>query len=87
MTNVDMMMRNYHLTTAEILYYMPDHPNLIQSFVWQQYDVAPSYPQLKKFLDFWSKNIEATLHSVAVASREALSPEEFRYAAASYRLH
>ncbi len=87
MTDIELLMTNHHLTTAEILYYMPDHPSLIQSFIWQQYDTAPHYPALKKFLDYWARNIDARLHSVAVASREALTPAEFRYAAVSYRIH
>ncbi|MFQ5534883.1 MAG: protein usg [Sphingomonadales bacterium] len=87
MANLDLTMQNYHLATAEILYYMPDHPSLVQTFIWQQYDVAPNYPQLKKFLDFWTANIDATLHSVAVVSRKTLSPAEYRFAAASYRIH
>ena len=34
-------LRGYSLTTAEILYHMPDHPALIQSYIWQDYDVHP----------------------------------------------
>ena len=87
MTDLELLMRNPQLMTAEIIYYMPDHPSLLQSFIWQQYDVAPHYPALKKFLDFWTNNIDAKLHSVAVASRQAISPAEFRFAAASYQIH
>ena len=41
----------YGLLTAEIHYYMPDHPSLLQLFVWQDYDVAPRFPVLHHFLD------------------------------------
>jgi hypothetical protein len=41
--------KGYGLTTAEINYWMPDHPKLIQLFVWQTYDVAPSFPVLHRF--------------------------------------
>ena len=37
---------------TEILYRMPDHPSLLQTYVWQDYDVHPRFPRLKKFLDF-----------------------------------
>ena len=37
----------FSLTTAEILYRLPDHPSLLQSFVWQEYDVHPRFPRLK----------------------------------------
>ena len=29
-------LEGYGLMTAEIHYYMPDHPHLIQQFLWQQ---------------------------------------------------
>ncbi len=57
-------LEGYRLTTAEILYHLPDHPHLVQSFLWQQFDIAPRYPELQRFLAFWEKNIEGKLHSV-----------------------
>src|SRR5579875_2511433 len=56
-------LRDYRLTTAEIIYHLPDHPDLLQSFIWQHLDIAPDYPNLRRFLDFWQKNIEGMLHS------------------------
>ncbi len=44
--------REYRLTTAEIIYHLPDHPDLLQSFVWQKLDLAPEFPELRRFLDF-----------------------------------
>jgi len=46
-------LKGYSLTTAEILYRMPDHPSLIQSYIWQDYDLHPRFPKLTKFLEFW----------------------------------
>ena len=40
----------YGLTTAQILYRMPDHPSLLQTYVWQNYDLFPKFPALKDFL-------------------------------------
>ncbi len=48
-----LQLRDYRLTTAEILYHMPDHPHLLQSYLWQEYDLAPNFPALRRFLDFW----------------------------------
>ena len=76
----------YALTTAEILYYLPDHPLLVQSYVWQNYDVAPQFPKLHEFLDFWSKNIEGKLHSVQVA-HAARGRDRLRYANVSLSVH
>ena len=60
--------RDYRLTTAEILYHLPDHPNVLQTFIWQGLDIAPRYPVLTKFLDFWRSEIEGRLHSVRVGT-------------------
>ena len=43
----------FKLTTAEILYRMPDYSYLLQCVVSQKLDTAPEYPKLQKFLDFW----------------------------------
>ena len=58
-------LQDYRLTTAEILYHLPDHPNLLQTFIWQDLDIAPRYPALHKFLDFWTREIEGSLEGVA----------------------
>lgn len=70
----------WRLATAEVLYYLPDHPSLLQSFVWQTLDLAPRYPRLRQFLDFWRREIEAVIHSVRLASGEELAPGQVRQA-------
>lgn len=70
--------KGYRLTTAEILYHLPDHPGVLQSFVWQELDIAPRYPVLRGFLDFWTRRIEGRLHSVRVGSTPLISPGELR---------
>ena len=87
MANLAIQLDNYRLTTAEILYHLPDHPALLQSFVWQDYDLAPRFPVLHRFLDFWSHQIEGKLHSVKVASRGIISAAELRLADAEFQLH
>ncbi len=79
--------RGYGLTTAHILYRMPDHRDLLQTFVWQDYDVHPHFPQLLKFLDFWTKKLEGPLHSVTVNHRGLVTPAELRIAAGQFALH
>jgi uncharacterized protein Usg len=78
---------NNRLTTADILYHMPDHPGLLQSFVWQYLGVAPSFPRLRKFLDYWVDNIDGRLHSVTVAHASLAERREIRIADGMYRLH
>ena len=77
-----LQLKGYGLMTAEISYYMPDHPDLIQLFVWQHYDVAPRFPELHKFLDFWVRNLDGKLHSVRVAHAELITPGQLRHASA-----
>ena len=73
-----MQLEGYGLTTVQVHYYLPDHPSLIQMFLWQQYDLAPRFPVLKRFLDFWRREIEAALHSVQIAHNHLIGPQEWR---------
>ena len=77
----------YRLTTAEIIYRMPDHPDLLQSFIWQKLDLAPDFPELRRFLEFWSRNIEGKLHSVKVGQARSAGRARFRHVSASLGLH
>lgn len=87
MSNIERQLAGYRLTTAEILYHLPDHPDLLQAFIWQTLDIAPRYPVLRKFLDFWEMNIEGRLHSVQIAQRGIVSAAEFRLANTELTLH
>lgn len=80
-------LQGYRLTTAEILYRLPDHPHLVQSFIWQQLDIAPRFPELHRFLAFWEKNIEGKLHSVKIAQASLVGPARMRHAQVSLSLH
>ncbi|MBS0644444.1 MAG: usg protein [Acetobacteraceae bacterium] len=80
-------LNDYRLTTAEILYHLPDHPALLQSFVWQDLDLAPQYPVLRKFLDFWHREIDGRVHSVRVGSAGLIQPAKMRHAGALLTLH
>jgi len=80
-------LNGYRLTTAEILYHLPDHPDLLQTFIWQELDMAPRFPVLKKFLKFWERELEGRLHSVRVATVGLVSAVEWRHAAHVQHLH
>jgi uncharacterized protein Usg len=77
----------YGLTTASILYGMPDHPSVLQTFVWQAYDLAPRFPALTRFLEFWKRELEGPLHSVSVAHQPLIRPAEVRAINCEFRLH
>ncbi len=70
----------YRLTTAEITYHLPDHPHILQSFVWQNLDLAPTFPALRRFLAFWQRNLEGKVHSVKVAYSGIITSPQFRAA-------
>ncbi len=78
---------DYRLTTAEILYHLPDHPRLLQSYVWQDLDIAPRFPVLSRFLGFWEKELEGKLHSVKVASCELIRPASLVYCKGELKIH
>jgi uncharacterized protein Usg len=82
-----LQLNNFRLTTAHILYHMPDHPGLLQSYVWQDYDLAPKFPTLRRFLDFWSHNLDGKLHSVEIASCELLQAPQWCNAEALLTVH
>ncbi|MCI4660417.1 MAG: usg protein [Neomegalonema sp.] len=79
-------LNGYALTTAEITYRMPDARALLQVFTWQDYDMAPKFPKLERFLDFWDRELEGPIHSVRVAHAQLLSPTDIRHAS-EYRIH
>jgi len=86
-TDFERQIRGYGLTTAEIHYHMPDHPSLLQVYVWQDYDVAPRFPVLIGFLDHWEREIEAALHSVRVAHQHLIRPAEWRALSGVITIH
>ena len=82
-----LQLKDYRLTTAEILYRLPDHPRLLQSYIWQDLDLAPRYPVLRKFLDFWAKTLEGPLFKVTVGHCRLIKPAELKAIGAEFRLH
>lgn len=77
----------YRLTKAEILYHKDDEPHLLQSFLWKDYDTAPDYPELQRFLEIFRQHIDGSLHSVRVESLEEVRPPEYIYATVSTAIH
>jgi uncharacterized protein Usg len=72
-------LQGYRLTTAEIMYRMPDHPDILQTYIWQEFDLAPGFPMLRGFLEFWRRELDGPLHSVRVTSARLIGPSSFRH--------
>ena len=87
MTLFELQVMGYRLTTAEIIYRLPDHPALLQSFIWQKFDLAPEFPELRKFLEFWKENIEGKLHSVNVKQSSRPAANRFRHVKHAVTMH
>ncbi len=80
-------LEGYGLTTAQILYRRPDHRWLLQTYIWQHYDLFPEFPELQRFLDFWRAKLDGPLHSVTVAHSKLIAPAELRAVGGVFRLH
>lgn len=87
MSELEMMLRGYGLTTAQIFYRMPDHPAFLQSYVWQNYDLAPDFPEMNGFLKFWQEKLEGPIHSVRYVHRKLISASEWRQVKGEIILH
>ncbi len=72
MSNLEKQLLGWRLTTAEIYYFLPDHPSIMQRFTWQEYDKSPDFPQLYRFLEFWQASLDGKLHSVEIMSADLL---------------
>ncbi|MEW9805888.1 usg protein [Mesorhizobium sp. ZMM04-5] len=84
---MELMLKGYGLTTAHILYHMPDHPHLLQSYIWQDYDLAPRFPALIRFVEFWRAKLEGPLHSVRYTHKKLISATEWRNVTGELALH
>jgi len=87
LTETELMLKNYGLTTAQIYYHMPDYKNVLNTFVWQEYDLAPDYHRLFQFIEFWQANIEGPLHSVQFTHRIQLSSGQWRNVVGEFTYH
>ncbi len=85
--DMEMMLKGYGITTAHIFYRMPDRPAFLQTFLWQKYDLAPDFPEMRGFLKFWQEKLDGPLHSVQYVHRKLISPTEWRSLKGEFILH
>ncbi len=86
-TETELMLKGYGLTTAEMFYHLPDFPHVINTFVWQDYDLAPDHAKLLGFIAFWRDEIEGPLHSVRFCHRKMIGPGEWRHVTGEFTYH
>lgn len=83
----ELMLQGYGLTTAEIIYRMPDYQRVLNSYLWQEYDLAPDYPKLFEFIEFWQRDLDGPLHSVRFSHRKLIAPGEWRNVTGEFSIH
>ncbi len=66
----------YRLATAEIVYHLPDFPTILQSYIWQDFDLSPEFPILRKFLNFWQLNLDGKIYTVTVGTKSLIEPAD-----------
>ena len=86
-SETELMLKGYGLTTAQLYYRMPDFQNVLNTFVWQHYDLAPDHPKLFEFIEFWQDSIDGPLHSVQYTHRKQLASGEWQQLGGEFTLH
>jgi uncharacterized protein Usg len=87
MASLDLQLKGFRLTTALITYRLPDHPTLLQEYLWQDLDKVPKFPILNRFLSFWEDNIEGKLVSVEVSSSQLIRPAVISSVDEEFQIH
>lgn len=83
---LELILKGWSLTTAEIMYRLPDHRSILQLYLWQEYDLAPKFPRLGKFLDFWSHNLDGPLEEVRIVHSPIIGPTKMRHVGSEWVL-
>lgn len=86
-SETELMLKGYGLTTAEFFYHMPDYTHVLNSYVWQDYDLAPDHKKLFEFVEFWQAKIDGPLHSVRFTHQKMIGPSEWRNQVGEFTLH
>ncbi|MES2749341.1 MAG: usg protein [Patescibacteria group bacterium] len=86
-SETELMLHGYGLTTANFFYRMPDYRSVLNEYIWQDYDLYPDYPKLFSFIEFWQGNLDGPLHSVEFTHRKLIRSGEWRNVKGEFRIH
>ena len=86
-SDLDRQLNGYGLTTAHILYRIPDFVSVLQTYVWQDYDQAPDFPVMRRFLRFWEALLDGALHSVRYSHQRLVGPNQWRRVDGEFKLN
>jgi uncharacterized protein Usg len=79
--------KGYGPTTAKLYYRLPGHERVLTCFVWDDYDRAPDYPELFKFITAWQEPLDGVLHSVRLMHRKPVAPGKWQTVPESFPLY
>lgn len=80
-------LEGYGLTTAQIIYRMPDYKRILQVYIWQEYDLFPKFPELHRFLKFWEKKLDGPLYKVIVAHSRLIKPADLKAVDGEFKIN
>ena len=87
MSETELMLNGYGLTTAEMFYRIHDYQHVLNSYIWQGYDLAPDHPKLFEFVEFWQNELDGPLHSLRFTHRKLIAPGTWRSVTGKCTLH
>jgi uncharacterized protein Usg len=62
------ILKRKEIVLVGIIYYLPDHRNLVNEFYCHFEDIVPEIPRVHEFLNFWKNNIDAMIKQIEVSS-------------------
>lgn len=65
---------------THVVYERPDHRWLLQEFTWETEDYVPDLPRVRRFLDYWRRELDGPISRVYVVVRGRLLPYDLRVA-------
>jgi uncharacterized protein Usg len=70
-----------------VIYYLPDHPLILERYHWQTVDEVPKLPRITNFLEYWRTNLDGVINSIFVDAGKEVGPMRFRHVDQLYQLN
>ncbi len=58
--------KGYGIASLDVLYRLPDSKQLVEEFIYQDYDHCPEFPRMQRFLLHWKRSLDGPLVTVTV---------------------
>jgi len=87
LSETELRLHGYGDTIAKMYFRMPDYVHVLNEFVWTKLDLAPDFPVLFGFIEFWQREIDGPLHSVEFTHSKLIRPGTWRHVTHEFRIH